>query len=122
MVTQETIEAILLDCADALERIGCTAEDVAEHLRVLRIKGIRQLAWRCPLANYLRCVVPSAAALGDNLYVGPDSIAVVVVVREHPTDPVLIKHRVPFSRVANGDAVKEFIRRFDAGEYEYLEE
>lgn len=63
----------------ALDYLGPTPDAVADTLLRLGIRGERHISCRCPVAVYIRRVMPIAGDDQSNVAVGPDQITVLVV-------------------------------------------
>lgn len=83
--------------AQLLAELGDTADDVADRLRALGIKGERGVGEHCPIANLLH----------SNGYEGA----------EVDTDTIYPEGSFGDVEVDAPEPVEEFIRRFDDGVY-----
>jgi hypothetical protein len=88
----------------ALSGLGNTADEVADRLRALGIKGIRDDAACCPIARLLE----SALGAGIAVCVGNFSITIL-----GPLGPGGLGFEIEDAP----DAVREFISRFDDSVY-----
>jgi hypothetical protein len=91
-------ETITTRVARALDELGHSADDVADRLRALDVKGRRNLPYCCPVANLLLGIDQVAAV--EVL----ETFAEVFVI--NGTEPLVVP--VP-------DAVSAFITAFDDG-------
>ena len=89
-----------------LRKLGSTPGAIAKSLRTLGIKGLQESQTRCPLAMYLNKTLIESP--GQWWMVGGD-----IVQRVEGNDVQ------PFTRTPA--ACRQFIDRFDAGKYAYLQ-
>lgn len=88
---------------------GMTPEEIAEHFRERGIKGAPTQATQCPVARYVRNEVTSAilASVWDRI---------TITVLENDEDRNWPIHE----QVNTPESVRQFVTRFDSGEFEYL--
>lgn len=91
----------MLSLAEALAALPDTADGIAAHLTALGIRGVRFDGCNCPVTNYLTGL-------------GFDGIDVDETRVRRRTEPRRSE------RVAASDAMSNFVRRFDRGEWPEL--
>jgi hypothetical protein len=92
-----------------LRGLGATADEVAESLRRMGVRGVRESGDSCPIANAIRAQFPEAreengAAWGDD---GNGNAGMWFVDLAYASTPE--------GRISAPDAVHEFIILFDDG-------
>jgi hypothetical protein len=88
--------------AKALAELGAFPEEVAANLAKLGIRGKQDVTSHCPVANYLR------KAIGQPVLGVGETKATAISPYNHVTTLDL------------PDAIREFVERFDAGEFKEL--
>lgn len=89
---------IKTDILKALEQLGNTSDEIAEALSVKEIKGRPRHSTACPIAHYLKDALPECETI-------------------HVCIPHAYLDSALNSSIPLPAPVKDFIRKFDAGEY-----
>lgn len=102
-----TPDDIRAQAVAALAELGCTANEIADHLSALGITGVQEGATDCPIAGYLRQRFPGwqVGVCEEKAHISPAGVAIWVLA---PVDVDL------------PEAVRWFIERFDRGAYPHL--
>lgn len=92
----------MLSLAEALAALPDTADGIAAHLTAKGIRGVTEDSCNCPMTNYLTGLGFDSTEVGERW----------VIARSFPGDRI--------EKVATPNHIREFIFRFDTGEWPEL--